>query len=165
MPTGSAPVRGELLATPDQRFALVASRFNQIVVEPLVAGAMDTLTRHGVKPECLSRYEVPGAWELPVVVAHLARSGAWQGIVVLGAVIRGETPHFEYVAGESARVLADLAAETGVPIGFGLLTVDTTEQAIARAGGKAGNKGAEAALACLETASLLRRLATLGPSA
>jgi 6,7-dimethyl-8-ribityllumazine synthase len=151
-------LEGQLLGWPEARFAVVASRFNEHVVDRLVQGAIDTLLRHGLEREQILLARVPGAWEIPVVLGHLARSGRFHGLVAVGAVIRGETPHFEHVAGPVAAALSSLQTETGVPIGFGVLTVDTTEQAVERSGGKAGNKGGEAALACLETASLIGRL-------
>jgi 6,7-dimethyl-8-ribityllumazine synthase len=119
---------------------------------------VDTPRRHGDAAHDMQLVRVPGAWELPVVVQRLAASGDYAGIIALGAVIRGETPHFDYVAGECTKGLAATARETGVPVAFGVLTVDTIEQAIERAGTKAGNKGAEAALSALETATLLRAL-------
>lgn len=139
------------------RVALVAARFNDVVVNQLVAGARDCLVRHGVAEDDLTLVRVPGAWELPVVVRALATAGEHDAIVALGCVVRGQTAHFECVAGEAARV-GGVAADTGVPVGFGVLTTDTFEQAVDRAGGKLGNKGWEAALATLETADVLRRL-------
>jgi 6,7-dimethyl-8-ribityllumazine synthase len=149
---------GQSLGWPEARLAIVASRFNEFVVRPLIDGALDALERHGLARERILLLRVPGAWEIPVLAARLARSGRYDGIVTLGAVIRGETPHFEHVAGPVAASLAALQVDTGIPIGFGVLTVEDTGQAIERAGGKAGNKGAEAALACLETAALIARL-------
>ena len=140
------------------RFALVASRFNGFVVESLVSGAIDALRRHGVTAEQITLVRVPGAWELPVAVLHLAKSGQYQAIVALGAVIRGATPHFEHVAGECTKGIATVQMQTGVPVAFGVLTVDTIEQAIERSGTKAGNKGAEAALSALEMVNLLEQL-------
>ena len=150
-------VEGELLAR-DLRFALIAARFNDFVVEPLVRGALDALKRHGVSEKQIEIVRVPGAFDIPVVARKLAQSRRYEALVALGAVIRGQTPHFDYVAGECASGLARIALESGVPIGFGVLTTDTVEQAVDRAGGKAGNKGADAALAALEMANLLRRL-------
>ncbi len=138
--------------------AVVATRWNARVVDPLVAGAVAALERVGVDPGNINVVRVPGAFELPVVAAHLARGGNYDAVVCLGAVIRGGTPHFDYVAGPVADQLAALAVDTGVPVAFGVLTCDTPEQAIERAGGKAGNKGEEAALAAVETASLIRTL-------
>jgi 6,7-dimethyl-8-ribityllumazine synthase len=139
----------------DLRIALVASRFNEAVVERLVAGAVDALSRHGADPAGLELVRVPGAYDLPPVVRRIAASGRYDAVVALGAVIRGETPHFDYVAGECAAGLARIADETGVPVAFGVLTTDSMEQALDRAGGKTGNKGGEAALTVLEMASLL----------
>jgi 6,7-dimethyl-8-ribityllumazine synthase len=148
---------GDLIVR-DLRFALVVSRFNDFVVEPLVRGAVDALKRHGATEKQIEIVRVPGAFDIPVVARKLAQSRRYEALVALGAVIRGQTPHFDYVAGECASGLARIALESGVPIGFGVLTTDTVEQAVDRAGGKAGNKGADAALAALEMANLLRRL-------
>ncbi len=150
-------IEGELLVR-DLRFALVMSRFNDFVVEPLLRGALDALKRHGATDKQIEIVRVPGAFDLPIVARKLALSRRYEAIIALGAVIRGQTPHFDYVAGECASGLARIALETGVPIAFGVLTTDTVEQAVDRAGGKAGNKGADAALAALEMANLLRRL-------
>lgn len=140
------------------QFAVVASRFNELVVNALVDGAVGALRRHGVPPSAITVVWVPGAFEIPLAARRLAASGRYQGIVAVGAVIRGATPHFDYVAGQCTGGLATVMNEFSVPIGFGVLTVDTIEQAIERAGTKAGNKGAEAALAVLETADVLRQL-------
>jgi 6,7-dimethyl-8-ribityllumazine synthase len=150
-------IEGELLAR-DLRFAVLAARFNEFIVEPLVRGALDTLRRHGVTDKQIDVVRVPGAFEIPLVARKLAASRRYDALIALGAVIRGETPHFDYVAGECASGLSRIALETGVPIAFGVLTTNTVEQAVDRAGGKAGNKGADAALTALETANLLRRL-------
>jgi 6,7-dimethyl-8-ribityllumazine synthase len=123
-----------------------------------VAGALDTLRRHGVDAARITLVRVPGAWELPLVVQKLASSGGCEAIIALGAVIRGATPHFEHVAGECTKGIAGAALQSGVPVAFGVLTVDTIEQAIERAGTKAGNKGAEAALSALEMVSLLGQI-------
>lgn len=142
-----------------RRFAIVASRFNDLVVERLVAGARDALLRHGVAAEDLVEAWAPGAFELPVVTAGLLRDRPdLDGIVVLGCVIRGDTAHFEHVASPVAAQLAAMARESVKPVGFGVLTTDTLEQALQRAGAKAGNKGWEAAMAVLETANLLIRI-------
>jgi len=145
-------------AAGEARFALVASRFNGFVVESLVAGAIDALRRHGVDAARITLVRVPGAWELPLAVQRVAASGRYEAVVALGAVIRGATPHFEHVAGECTKGIAAVQMQTGVPVAFGVLTVDTIEQAIERAGTKAGNKGAEAALSALEMVDLLGRL-------
>lgn len=139
------------------RIALVAGRFNEVIVDRLVSGALDCLRRHGVAEDDLTLAHVPGSWELPVVARRLANSGSVDGIVALGAVVRGQTAHFDYVAGEAAHV-GNVAAETGVPVAFGVLTTETFDQAVDRAGGKLGNKGWEAALAVLETANVLRAM-------
>jgi 6,7-dimethyl-8-ribityllumazine synthase len=152
-------IEAELLAR-DLRFVLVAARFNEFVVEPLVRGALDALKRHGVLEKQVEIVRVPGAFELPIVVRKLAQSQRYDAIITLGAVIRGQTPHFDYVAGECASGIARIALESGVPVAFGVLTTDTMEQALDRAGGKAGNKGADCALVAIEMANLLRRLDT-----
>lgn len=141
-----------------RRFAVVVSRFNELVTDRLLDGATGCLAQHGVRSEDVDVVRVPGAFELPAAVAALIRRGGYHGVVVVGCVIRGETPHFDYVAGEAARGLQALAVGHAVAIGFGLLTTDTTDQAVARAGGARGNKGWEAALTALEMADLLARL-------
>ena len=146
-------------ATPVGRFALVAGRFNSFVVEHLVAGAIDTLRRHGVDEKALDLVRVPGSYEIPLVAHKLAASGQYACVICLGAVIRGDTDHYDYVAGEAAKGIAQAALSTGVPVIFGVLTCDTLEQAINRAGAKAGNKGGEAALSAIEMVNLLGRLA------
>jgi 6,7-dimethyl-8-ribityllumazine synthase len=141
-----------------RRFAVVVSRFNELVTDRLLDGATGCLAQHGVRPEDVDVVRVPGAFELPAAVAALIRRGGYHGVVAVGCVIRGETPHFDYVAGEAARGLQSLALGHAVAIGFGLLTTDTTEQAVARAGGDRGNKGWEAALTAMEMADLFARL-------
>ena len=150
-------IEGELLAR-DLRFGIVAARFNEFVVEPLIRGALDALRRHGVGDKQIDLVRVPGAFDIPVVARKMALSHRYDALIALGAVIRGQTPHFDYVAGECAGGIARIALESGVPIAFGVLTTDTAEQALDRAGGKAGNKGADAALVAVEMANLLRRL-------
>lgn len=140
------------------RFALLASRFNSFITERLLTGAMDALTRAGASADDIEVIKVPGSWEMPVAAAELARQKRHDGIICLGAVIRGETPHFDYVAGEAAKGLAQVSLETGIPIAFGVLTTNTLEQAIDRAGAKGGNKGFESAMTAIEMANLLRRL-------
>ena len=147
-----------VFAAGEARFALVASRFNSFVVESLIAGAVDTLRRHGVADAQITLVRSPGAFELPLVVQKVAASGNYDAIVALGAVIRGGTPHFEYVAGECVKGMAHVSLKHGVPIAFGVLTVDSIEQAIERAGTKAGNKGAGAAASAIEMVNLLRQL-------
>jgi 6,7-dimethyl-8-ribityllumazine synthase len=146
------------LAARDLRFAIVASRFNEFIVDSLVRGAVDALLRHGAGEKQIEIVRVPGAFDLPFIVKRVAASRRYDAVVALGAVIRGATPHFEHVAGQCASGLARAAEETGIPVAFGVLTTDTIEQAIERAGTKAGNKGADAALCALELANLLRRL-------
>jgi 6,7-dimethyl-8-ribityllumazine synthase len=141
-----------------KRFALVASRFNDFVVDRLVAGARETLLRLGAAPGDIFLCRVPGAFEIPAVAARLAGAGRFDAVICLGAVIRGSTPHFDYVAGESARGVAEVARQAPIPVIYGILTTDTVEQAVDRAGAKAGNKGSEAALAALEMANLYRSL-------
>ena len=140
------------------RVATVVARFNQHVTSLLEAGAVDTLAEHGIEGDDAPVYRVPGAFELAIVAKRLAESGAWDAVICLGAVIRGDTPHFDYVAGECAAGLTRVALDTGVPVVFGVLTTDDLDQALARAGGAEGNKGSEAAATALETAALLRSL-------
>jgi 6,7-dimethyl-8-ribityllumazine synthase len=142
----------------DLRVALVASRFNETISRRLVDGALDCMTRHGAPDENVSVTWVPGAFELPAAAHRIASSGEVDAVVCVGAVIRGETPHFDYVAGAAATGILQAGIATGIPITFGVLTVDTTEQAEARAGGKFGNKGFEAAMAAIEMANLFAAL-------
>ena len=145
-------------ATPPGRFALVAARFNGTIVEDLVAGALDGLRRHGVADDAIDLVRVPGSFEVPLVAQKLAAGGRYAAVICLGAVIRGETGHYDHVAGEAAGGVARAAVTTGVPVIFGVLTTETLEQAINRAGAKSGNKGFEAALAAIEMVNLLRAL-------
>ena len=140
-------------------FAIVASRFNGLVVEPLIAGAVDAIVRAGGRDEDITVVRCPGAWELPQVVRRVIERGGVDAVIALGAVIRGATPHFDYVAGEAARGIAGAAHTSPIPVSFGVLTTDTIEQALERAGTKAGNKGFDAALAAIELATLYRALA------
>jgi 6,7-dimethyl-8-ribityllumazine synthase len=140
------------------RIALVVSRFNAFVTDRLLRGAEDCLERHGCAAESRTVVRVPGAWELPQVAQRLARRGDLDAIVALGALIRGETPHFDLIAAQAARGLAQVGIDSGIPVIFGVLTTDTVEQALDRAGAKAGNKGWDAALSALEMVSLYRRL-------
>lgn len=140
------------------KFAIVATRFNDFIVDRLIGGAVDYLTRHGGNAGDITLVRVPGAFEMPVVCQKIAKSGKYDAIIALGAVIRGATPHFEYVSSEATKGIAHVSLETGVPIGFGLLTTDNLEQAVERAGSKAGNKGVEAASAVLETVRVLQSL-------
>ena len=141
-----------------KRFAVVASRFNSRLADLLAAGAVDCLRRHGVAAADVHLVSVPGAWEIPQALEELAVAGGIDGLVAVGVVIRGETPHFDYICSEASRGIAGIARRHRLPVGFGLLTCETTEQAAERAGGKAGNKGWEAALAALEMADLFARL-------
>ena len=141
-----------------RRYAVLASRFNNTITSKLADGAMDALIRHGAASEDVDLVWVPGAWELPFAARRLAQTERYNAIVVVGAVIRGDTPHFDFVAGEASRGLADASSEYEIPIGFGLLTTDNMEQAEARAGGEFGNKGWDAAIAALEMSDLFDRL-------
>jgi 6,7-dimethyl-8-ribityllumazine synthase len=141
-----------------RRVAVVVSRFNETVTRALVEGALDALVRHGVAFDDIDVIWVPGAWELPLAARHAMASDQYEAIVALGAVIRGDTPHFDFVAGEASRGLADASRDSEIPLGFGLLTCDTMEQAMARCGGEHGNKGWDAALAALEMADLMSQL-------
>ncbi|MBN2231737.1 MAG: 6,7-dimethyl-8-ribityllumazine synthase [Deltaproteobacteria bacterium] len=140
------------------RIGLVVSRFNSFITERLLDGALDALNRHGVAADNCTVYRLPGAFEIPLVAKKIAASGAVDGVICLGAVIRGATPHFDYVAAEVSKGIAQTSLETGVPIAFGILTTDTIEQAVERAGSKAGNKGWDAAVTLLETIDLLRQI-------
>lgn len=142
------------------KFCIVASRFNNFIVEQLEAGAIDTLIRHGAKQDNICLVKAPGAFELPMVVKQVISRKKYDAIIAIGAVIRGGTPHFEYVAGECVKGIATVSLQYGVPVSLGVLTVDTIEQAIERAGTKAGNKGAEAAMSAIEMLSLFNCLKT-----
>jgi 6,7-dimethyl-8-ribityllumazine synthase len=157
-----AALEGALVVPKAARFAIVAARFNEFIVKELIGGAKDALERHGAPPENVTVVRVPGSWEIPHACLRLARSKRFDAIVALGAVIRGGTPHFDYVAGEVSKGVAQASLETGVYISFGVLTTDTIEQAIERAGTKAGNKGADAAMAAIEMVSLSLELAKAG---
>jgi len=139
-------------------FALVVSRFNSFIVDHLVQGAIDTLKRNGVMEKDITVIKAPGAYELPLITKQVIATQNYDAVIALGAIIRGDTPHFEYVAGECVKGLSQVSLQSGLPVAFGVLTVDTIEQAIERAGTKAGNKGAEAALSAIETLSVLRKL-------
>lgn len=142
------------------KIAIVAGRFNDFVVESLISGAVDCLLRHGGSEHDIEIARVPGAVEIPLAVQRMGRTGKYDAIIALGAVIRGGTPHFDYVAGECSKGLGQLALQLDIPVAFGVLTVDTIEQAIERAGTKAGNKGAEAAMGTMEMVNLLRQIET-----
>ncbi len=140
------------------RFAIIVSRFNGFITERLLGGAMDALQRTGADPEQIDVVKVPGSWEVPLIAGELARQHRHDAIICLSAVIRGETPHFDYVAAEAAKGIAHVSADTGVPVAFGVLTTNNLEQAIDRAGAKGGNKGFDAAMTAVEMANLLRSL-------
>ncbi|MEE9425377.1 MAG: 6,7-dimethyl-8-ribityllumazine synthase [Methylococcales bacterium] len=146
------------LVIKNARFCLVASRFNSFIVDQLVSGASDALIQHGAKQEEIDLVKVPGAYEIPLVLKRVAALNKYDAIIALGAVIRGGTPHFEYVAGECAKGVSNVSMQYDIPIGFGILTVDSIEQAIERAGTKAGNKGADAANSVIEMINLLKQL-------
>jgi 6,7-dimethyl-8-ribityllumazine synthase len=150
-------IEGELSAR-GMRFGIVAAQFNELIVERLVDAAISTLRKHGADSADITIVRVPGAFELPVVAGRLAATRSYDALIALGCVIRGATPHFDYVAGEAASGLGAIARQYDVAVGFGVLTVDTVEQALERAGSKAGNKGADAARAAIETASVLRAI-------
>ncbi|MED1913974.1 6,7-dimethyl-8-ribityllumazine synthase [Bacillus thuringiensis] len=149
---------GHLVGT-GLRVGIVAGRFNELIVSKLVGGALDALKRHGVEDEQVDVAWVPGAFEIPLIAKKMAESGRYDAVVTLGAVIRGSTPHFDYVCNETAKGVASLSLSTGIPVIFGVLTTDNIEQAIERAGTKAGNKGWEAATAAIEMANLSKQLA------
>jgi 6,7-dimethyl-8-ribityllumazine synthase len=155
-------LEGELVAPKSARFALVASRFNAFIVDRLVEGALDALVRHGADAENVTLVRVPGSWETPQTVLRLAKSEKFDAVIALGAVIRGATPHFEHVASEAAKGVAQAGLTTGVPVIFGILTTDTIEQAVERAGTKAGNKGFDAAVAAIEMVTLGKALSRAG---
>jgi len=140
------------------KFAIIVSRFNNFVTERLLSGALDALARTGAAPEDIEIVRVPGSWEMPVIAAELARQKRHDAIICLSAIIRGETPHFDYIAAEAAKGLAQTSLQHGVPIAFGVLTTNTLEQAIDRAGAKSGNKGYDAAMSAIEMANLLKTL-------
>jgi 6,7-dimethyl-8-ribityllumazine synthase len=140
------------------RFAIVIARFNSFITDRLLAGCLDALRRSGAQMDLIEMVKVPGSWEMPIVVRTLAFQKRFDAIICLGAVIRGDTPHFDYVAGQAASGLAQIATETGVPVAFGVLTTNTVEQAVDRAGAKSGNKGFDAAMTAIEMASLLRKI-------
>ncbi len=158
MAQSSRTVEGMLVVPTGARFALVASRFNHFIVDRLVDGALDALERHGADMKRVTLVRVPGSWEVPLVAQRLAASKKVDAVIALAAVIRGSTPHFDYVAGEVAKGIAAASLATGIPIGFGVLTTDSIEQAVERAGTKGGNKGWDAAVAAIEMVSLGRAL-------
>lgn len=151
-------IEGNVIAPAGAKFAIVASRFNDFIVERLVSGAFDALVRHGASAENVTLVRVPGAWELPIACSRIASSRKFDAIIAVGAVIRGATSHYDFVAGEASKGIASAQLSTGVPIAFGVLTTDTIEQAIERAGTKAGNKGWDAAVCAIEMVALERAL-------
>jgi 6,7-dimethyl-8-ribityllumazine synthase len=155
-------LEGSVVVPPGARFAIVASRFNHFIVDHLVSGAMDAIVRHGGAADAVTLVRVPGAWEMPLVVQRLCASKKVDAIIAVGAVIRGSTPHFDYVAAEASKGIAHASMDSGVPVAFGILTTDTIEQAIERAGTKAGNKGWDAGVTAIEMVSLGRALDSAG---
>ncbi len=151
-------IEGDLIVSKDTHFAVLVSRFNSFVVESLVSGAIDTLLRHGADKSNIDIIRVPGAVEMPIAAQRIAKKGKYQSIIALGAVIRGGTPHFDFVANENAKGLAQVSLQYDIPVAFGVLTVDSIEQAIERSGTKAGNKGSEAALSAIEMVNVLDKL-------
>ena len=154
---GYRELQGELTAT-GLRFGVVVGRFNSFITERLLQGAIDALHRAGASPKAITVARVPGAFEVPVAAKHLAESGQYDAVLCLGAIIRGETPHFEYISAEASKGISAAALESGVPISFGILTVENLEQAVNRAGLKSGNKGFEAAMTAVEMANLIRKI-------
>jgi len=150
-------IEGQLDAS-GLKFAIIVSRFNSFVTDRLLSGALDALTRHGAKLEDLDVIRIPGSWEMPVVAAEMARRKQHDGVICLSAVIRGDTPHFDYIASEATKGVAQISLETGVPVAFGILTTSTLEQAVDRAGAKSGNKGFDAAVSAIEMGNLMRLL-------
>ena len=162
-PLGSIKsIQGVLVVPDGARFAVVASRFNHFIVDRLLEGALDALVRHGARQKNITVVRVPGSWEIPVACSRLAQSKKFDAVVAVSAVVRGGTPHFEYIAAEVSKGVAATALETGVPISFGILTTDTIEQAVERAGVKGGNKGFDAAVSALEMVSLGQSLKEAG---
>jgi len=157
METSVSSMTGDLVVH-QQRFAILVSRFNEFIGSRLLAAAIDTLERHGCNAANITVIWVPGAWELPLTAAKVAESRQFEAIICLGCIIRGETPHFDYVAGEAAKGIAQVSLASKLPVVFGVLTADTLEQAVQRAGAKAGNKGADAALVAIEMSNLLTKL-------
>ena len=155
-------IEGALIVPEGAKFAIVGSRFNAFIVERLIEGAVDALLRHGADAKNITVVRVPGAWEIPLVCRRLAKSGKADAVVAVGAVIRGSTPHFDHVANEVSKGVAQAALDSGVPIAFGVLTTDTIEQAVERAGTKAGNKGFDAGVTAIEMVTLGKQLAQQG---
>ena len=149
---------GQLTTTDNDKFCIIISRFNDFIVSRLLDGAVDELKRHGVNPDNIDVVKVPGAFEIPVIALKCAKSGKYNAVITSGAVIKGSTPHFDYVSAEVSKGVAQASMQTGVPVIFGVLTTDNIEQAIERAGTKAGNKGADAAKSAIEMANLLEKI-------
>ena len=147
---------GQLTTTDNDKFCIIISRFNDFIVSRLLDGAVDELKRHGVNPDNIDVVKVPGAFEIPVIALKCAKSGKYNAVITLGAVIKGSTPHFDYVSAEVSKGVAQASMQTGVPVIFGVLTTDNIEQAIERAGTKAGNKGSDAAKTAIEMANLVK---------
>ena len=163
MPADSVEsIEGALIVPDGAKFAIVGSRFNAFIVERLIEGAIDALVRHGADAKNITVVRVPGSWEIPLVCRRLAKSGQLDAIVSVGAVIRGATPHFDHVANEVSKGVAQASLDSGVPIAFGVLTTDSIEQAVERAGTKAGNKGFDAAMAAIEMVTLGKQLSQQG---
>ncbi|WP_006787988.1 6,7-dimethyl-8-ribityllumazine synthase [Thiorhodospira sibirica] len=154
-------IEGDFTQAQTARFGIVLARFNSFIVDRLLEGALDALSRHGVAEERIQIVRVPGAYELPIATRAMVNTQRYDAVIALGCVIRGATPHFDYVAGETAKGLAQIALSQDIPVSFGVLTTDTIEQAIERAGTKAGNKGADAAMGAIEMVSLLGKLRSL----
>lgn len=150
--------QGNLVASENHKFAIIVSRFNELICSKLLSGSIDCLTRHGADEKNIEVFWVPGSFEIPFAAKRIATSGNFSAIICLGAVIRGATPHFDYVSAEVSKGIANVSLETGVPISFGVLTTDTIEQAIERAGTKAGNKGWDSALGAIEMANLFEHI-------
>ncbi len=151
-------IEGKLVQAEDMKIGIVAGRFNEFIVSKLISGAEDTLLRHGVKAENIDLCWVPGAFEIPVAAKRMAEKGKYDAVIALGAVIRGSTSHYDYVCAEASKGIAQVSLSTGLPVMFGILTTDTIQQAIERAGTKAGNKGAECALDAIEMVNLFRQI-------
>ena len=151
-------IEGNLIATSKQRFGIVAGRFNELITSKLIGGAVDGLQRHGVAEANIDLVWVPGAYEIPLAAQKMAQSGKYDAVICLGAVIRGSTPHFDFVANEAAKGVAQVSLQTGLPVVFGVLTTDNIDQAIERAGTKAGNKGFDAAVTAIEICNLMGAL-------
>ena len=151
-------IEGNLIATSKQRFGIVAGRFNELITSKLIGGAVDGLQRHGVAEANIDLVWVPGAYEIPLAAQKMAQSGKYDAVICLGAVIRGSTPHFDFVANEAAKGVAQVSLQTGLPVVFGVLTTDNIDQAIERAGTKAGNKGFDAAVTAIEMCNLMGAL-------